>query len=115
MYVINIIHYMVLPISHAADTALHVFRSILANFLSNPEERRTRKTLAAPIHLDAFRNCLQGQLEQLANETVTVVRSFRRKANRQVALKRGLVLQVSKLYMQLWQVGSECTVCFVLH
>ena len=63
-----------------ADTA--PFGSIPAIFLSNPEERRTRKTLAAPIHLDAFRDCLQGQLEQLANETIAVVRSFRRKANR---------------------------------
>ena len=62
-----------------ADTA--PFGSIPANFfLPNPEERRTRKTLAAPIHLDAFRDCLQlqGQLEQLANETVAIVRSFRR-------------------------------------
>ena len=64
-----------------ADTA--PFGPIPANFfLPNPEERRTRKTLAAPINLDAFRDCLQGQLEQLANETVAVVRSFRRKANR---------------------------------
>ena len=58
-----------------ADTA--PFGSIPANvFLSNTEERRTRKTLAAPINLGAFRDCLQlqGQLEQLANETVAAVR-----------------------------------------